>query len=136
MAYTPDSSFIPLSPAAVPAPSSQPANPRVTVVSPAGQDLSFRPLGQATPVSRQPPAPVPEPRIELQREGDRVSSIRVHCGCGQVIELACAYDPPAAVPASPPPPPALPSSDAPVGKPEAAAATPPAAAARSKSVKR
>jgi len=33
-----------------------------------------------------------EPRISVQREGDRVTSIRVQCTCGQVMELACIYD--------------------------------------------
>jgi len=33
-----------------------------------------------------------EPRISVQREGDRVTSIRVQCTCGQVMELACVYD--------------------------------------------
>jgi len=34
-----------------------------------------------------------EPRVTLQRDGGRVSSIRVQCSCGQVIELACVYEP-------------------------------------------
>ena len=32
-----------------------------------------------------------EPRVSLQREGERVTGIRVECACGQVIELACSY---------------------------------------------
>ncbi len=36
-----------------------------------------------------------EPRISVQREGDRVTSIRVQCTCGQVMELACVYEEPA-----------------------------------------
>jgi hypothetical protein len=32
-----------------------------------------------------------EPRVTLQREGDRVAGIRIQCSCGQVIDLACAY---------------------------------------------
>ena len=35
-----------------------------------------------------------EPRISVQREGDRVTSIRVQCTCGQVMDLACVYDEP------------------------------------------
>ena len=31
------------------------------------------------------------PSVTLQRQGEVVSSIRIECGCGQVIELACAY---------------------------------------------
>jgi hypothetical protein len=32
-----------------------------------------------------------EPRVTLQRDGDKVTGIRVECACGQVIELACSY---------------------------------------------
>lgn len=32
-----------------------------------------------------------EPVVTLQKDGDRVTGIRVECGCGQVIELACTY---------------------------------------------
>lgn len=34
-----------------------------------------------------------EPRILLQREGDRIVGIRVECSCGERIELACVYEP-------------------------------------------
>ncbi len=32
-----------------------------------------------------------EPVVTVQKDGDRVTGIRIECGCGQVIELACAY---------------------------------------------
>jgi hypothetical protein len=32
-----------------------------------------------------------EPKVTLQREGDRVSTIEVRCSCGRIIELACVY---------------------------------------------
>jgi hypothetical protein len=32
-----------------------------------------------------------QPSLTLQRQGEVVSGIRIECGCGQVIELACAY---------------------------------------------
>ena len=31
------------------------------------------------------------PSVSLQRDGDRVTHIRIQCGCGQLIELECAY---------------------------------------------
>ncbi len=37
--------------------------------------------------------PKREPRVLLQREGDRVVGIRIECSCGQLIELACLYEP-------------------------------------------
>lgn len=36
-----------------------------------------------------------EPSVTVQREGDRITQIRVQCACGEVMELACHYDPPA-----------------------------------------
>lgn len=32
-----------------------------------------------------------KPVITLQRNGEVVSGIRIQCGCGQVVELACVY---------------------------------------------
>jgi hypothetical protein len=32
-----------------------------------------------------------KPSVTLQRQGEVVSVIRIECGCGQVIELACGY---------------------------------------------
>ena len=32
-----------------------------------------------------------KPVVTLQREGDRVTGIRIECVCGQIIELACSY---------------------------------------------
>jgi hypothetical protein len=33
-----------------------------------------------------------EPHLSLQRNGDRVTNIRIQCSCGQTIDLACLYD--------------------------------------------
>jgi len=35
-----------------------------------------------------------EPHLTLQRDGERITNIRIQCGCGQVMELACVYDAP------------------------------------------
>ena len=35
-----------------------------------------------------------EPRVSIQRDGSRVTSIRIQCTCGQVMDLACVYDEP------------------------------------------
>ncbi len=32
-----------------------------------------------------------KPVVTLQRDGDRVTHIRIQCDCGGVIELECAY---------------------------------------------
>ncbi|MBC8096256.1 MAG: hypothetical protein H7Y43_10615 [Akkermansiaceae bacterium] len=90
MSSTRDTAFIPLSSAA---PATQPnGDYKLTVLSSPDKAQPFRPLGQS-------PAAAPtsahqsncEPRVTVQREGDRVSGIQVHCSCGQVIELACVY---------------------------------------------
>lgn len=39
--------------------------------------------------------PKPQPHsassVELKRDGDRITQIRVHCRCGEVIEIDCEY---------------------------------------------
>jgi hypothetical protein len=69
---------------------------------------TFVPLASATAKVREtaftslntkasPPAPATaaeacsKPTVTLQKNGDIVSGIRVQCGCGQVVELACIY---------------------------------------------
>ena len=34
---------------------------------------------------------IAQPVVTLQREGDRVTQIRIQCVCGQVIDLECVY---------------------------------------------
>jgi hypothetical protein len=35
-----------------------------------------------------------EPRVTVQRDGDRVTHLRIQCPCGQIMDLACVYDSP------------------------------------------
>jgi hypothetical protein len=69
--------FIPL----VPTPNAVRAN------NPASS--AFTPTLPASP----PPGPEPcsKPVVTLQRQGEIVSGIRIQCGCGQVVDLACVY---------------------------------------------
>jgi hypothetical protein len=56
-----------------------------------GATIAFRPLGQAT---AHPPTLTTahgEPTMTLEREGDRVTRIKVQCPCGNVIVLDCDY---------------------------------------------
>jgi hypothetical protein len=41
--------------------------------------------------SARSPGSACEPRVLLQREGGCITGIRIHCSCGQVIDLKCAY---------------------------------------------
>jgi hypothetical protein len=42
-----------------------------------------------------------EPRVTVQRDGDRITHLRIQCSCGQVLDLACVYEAPAAATGAP-----------------------------------
>ena len=58
---------------------------------------SQRPTGFSSPNGGE--KKIGEPRVSVQRDGDRVTHLRIQCTCGQILDLACVYDPP--------PPPAM-----------------------------
>lgn len=93
MSNTRDTAFVPLISAAA-ATARQNAEVKLTVVPQAANVQPFRPLGQQLAPSAAVPAAHAascEPRVTVQRDGDRVTGIHVHCSCGKVIELACVY---------------------------------------------
>jgi len=62
---------------------------RLASASPASE---FSPALSAGPPETKPlAAHSGEVKVELKRDGDRVSQIRIHCRCGEVIELDCSY---------------------------------------------
>ena len=63
---------------------------RVSIVSQPDNLPAFQTLGHSSATGGA--TGISEPRVTLQRDGDRVSSIRIQCSCGQVIELACVYE--------------------------------------------
>jgi len=92
--------FVPLT-AATPKPGER-QEYSVSVVTEPERAQSFKPLME--PAGHSPQSTVhaggrlrtadcglTTPRVSIQREGDHVTGIRVHCGCGQVIDLACVY---------------------------------------------
>ncbi len=92
MTTTPTEPFVPLTAAATRRGDSP--EYRVNVVSQAEHTQSFRPLTAEAPSAASHAALGSkncEPRVSIQREGDQVTGIRIHCGCGQVIDLACIY---------------------------------------------
>jgi hypothetical protein len=100
MNTTPDESFTPLTRRVLSA--SDRPDFRVTVV-PQANAQSLAALGQIGSGSAMPQASTNEPRVTLQRDGERVSAIRIQCACGRIIELACVYEdssPPASAPPS------------------------------------
>lgn len=68
---------------------------RVTVISKTAQPPTFQTLEEKLPPPALPAktggAKSCEPRISVQRDGDKVTNIRVQCSCGQVMDLACIY---------------------------------------------
>jgi hypothetical protein len=73
---------------------------QATVLSQSGAAQKFQPASAMTAPSAKPPAPgaaACEPRVNVKRDGDRVTGIQIQCSCGEIIDLACVYEP--AVPA-------------------------------------
>jgi hypothetical protein len=86
--------FVPLVSAA-PNASSDRANFQATIVSQPGQAQKFQAAESSHSASPAPAARNSqcEPRVNIQRDGDRVTGIHIQCSCGQVIDLACVYQP-------------------------------------------
>jgi hypothetical protein len=61
----------------------------VTIIDQTDKLQAFQPLGRAGHGGASGQC---EPRVTLQRDGDRISAIRIQCACGQVVELACVYE--------------------------------------------
>jgi hypothetical protein len=94
--------FVPFDPppAAAPPPD---AGPRLKVVPRPEGHPHFSPLPEpgsgagagvhpTSPLAAHPPrTPAAAPAITLERDGDRVTAIRIECSCGQVIEVSCSY---------------------------------------------
>jgi len=98
MTHTRTESFVPLT-TALPTSSGGHTEFRATVVSQADQLQKFQSVANATAgTSAAPRSSDCQPEVSLQRDGNRVTGIRVQCSCGEVIELACAYEQAAAAP--------------------------------------
>lgn len=85
-------SFVPFDPVPASSPKASPA-PTGLKVLPKGESApAFAPLQAGVAPHAHPPGTAGgKPVVTLQREGDKVTGIRIECGCGQVIELACSY---------------------------------------------
>jgi hypothetical protein len=100
MTLTRTESFVPLTPAS-PHPAGERREFRATVISQSSQAQTFQSVAAAAVSSiANPTAHISncEPKISLQRDGNRVTGIHIQCSCGQVIELSCVYE---AAPAQP-----------------------------------
>jgi hypothetical protein len=83
--------FIPLQPNVGSAP--ERTDLRVAIITPTVDPQPFRALPHALDASAGPKSAC-KPNVMLQRDGDRVSAIRIQCSCGQIVELTCVYPPP------------------------------------------
>lgn len=67
------------------------APPGLKVVSKAEAGPAFAPLPTSASAHIHASMGPGKPVVTLQREGERVTGIRIECVCGQIIELACSY---------------------------------------------
>ena len=68
---------------------------RVTVLPEAAQARPFKslePPAAGSAGSAANPGNSCEPHVSIQREGDRITNLRVQCTCGQIMDLACVYE--------------------------------------------
>lgn len=80
--------FIPFVPTR--APSARPAEGATLKVLPeAPSPPDFKSFDQAGLAPDRAAGGAPQPKVTLQRTGDKVTGIRIECLCGQIIELAC-----------------------------------------------
>jgi hypothetical protein len=66
-------------------------SPRTQVVADGKSAAAFLPLTRSGPQEPASPHAHDEPTVSVERDGDRVTRIKVQCPCGNVIELACEY---------------------------------------------
>ena len=91
----PTQSFVPLTAAPVPP---EKREFRVAVIAGNGSDgaqkkAAFQSLAVPQPAAFHGAEKKPcEPRVTVQRDGGRVTHLRIQCTCGQIMDLACVYD--------------------------------------------
>ncbi len=56
-----------------------------------GTDTAFSPVQTMAQASPKPAHPALDLKVELKRDGDRITQIRIQCRCGETIELDCEY---------------------------------------------
>ncbi len=80
-------SFIPLAPATAGSREAAFTSIRFKGLAPGSAQSGPNPPGSAGAGTEACSKPV----VTLQRNGEIVSGIRIQCGCGQVVDLACVY---------------------------------------------
>ena len=86
------SSFVPFEPGTGGADHSGDLGFTPTVVSATEGATSTPSKASSTPAHQHSgPEANAKPVVTLQRAGDKITSIRIECICGQIIDLACSY---------------------------------------------
>jgi hypothetical protein len=87
-----DDSFVPFGPASLAAARTNSPGGNLTVVPGPAADKSFTPFqgssGNPAHAGGNGHGPA---SVTVQRDGDRITGIRLECACGQVTELRCEY---------------------------------------------
>lgn len=87
-----EDAFVPFGPATLAAFVTKTDIPPQLRVVPANEAAgSFSPLLSATGTLHGSTKAHDAASVSVQKDGDRVASIRVECTCGQVIEISCSY---------------------------------------------
>jgi hypothetical protein len=76
-----------------PAPGGKVTSMRVEVLSAAGLTpvVGAKPLASAAAPPHAACDSGQPVKVEIEKAGDLVTGLRIHCGCGQVIQLSCSY---------------------------------------------
>jgi hypothetical protein len=84
-------SFVPFDPSPGPGAARSATPPGLKVVPKAEAGAAFSPVTTSAAAHIHAAMGSGKPVVTLQREGERVTGIRIECVCGQIIELACSY---------------------------------------------
>ena len=83
--------FIPWEPGRTPPPQAASAKVNLKVLPQAATSPAFQPFSPPSTAHVHVLPVAQQPVITLQKEGDKVTGLRIECVCGQVIDLACVY---------------------------------------------
>lgn len=68
-----------------------PFAPANATATPPPPPASTAPTAATAAPTKEPHVAHGKPVVTLQRDGDKVTRIRVQCGCGETIDLDCVY---------------------------------------------
>jgi hypothetical protein len=84
------SNFTPFPAASSASPATRPPQPTFAPVVPtAPQGTNIPPI--SNPAATQGKAKACAPVVDVEREGERITRIRIKCSCGELIEIDCQY---------------------------------------------